>query len=298
LIDEIGVYGIRLTEIPQQSSPSTVSITEYITGGQEFSEVPFSRYPGPDEYRVDYGVRGKQSGLVQFSRFDDGRTVVVTYYGLGAVLSRENIDELIETNDSVQQAALDEIGTQGGSFKPLTDSEQMNGILSSVVGAYSLTWTCPQGVYFIRLLLVGEGGGNSSENSTFNSTTLVAWASNFDTGGGGGRATLNEPTKVPPPNYSYSWPPTSMPVTAIGNVVGKQGTGSLKTSVPTSNVMLVNSVTYAGQPDDINGAPAAESVWSIVSVTPGTTYTIALGSAGNGSQNEGLGFVLLEYITK
>lgn len=85
-------YGIQLSEVPQKATPSTLSIEEVGTGTPTtFTEVPFNQAPGAGEFRVDYETTNQfGTGRIQFNGADDGKQVLVTYYGLGSIVSPDN----------------------------------------------------------------------------------------------------------------------------------------------------------------------------------------------------------------
>lgn len=85
-------YGIQLSEVPQKATPSNLSIEESGTGTPTtFTEVPFNQAPGAGEFRVDYETTNQfGTGRIQFNGADDGKQVLVTYYGLGSIVSPDN----------------------------------------------------------------------------------------------------------------------------------------------------------------------------------------------------------------
>lgn len=94
-------YGIQLSEVPQKATPSTLSIEEAGTGTPTtFTEVPFNQAPGAGEFRVDYETTNQfGTGRIQFNGADDGKQVLVTYYGLGTIVSPDNLALALDQED-------------------------------------------------------------------------------------------------------------------------------------------------------------------------------------------------------
>lgn len=135
LITELGIYGIRLYESPFKDVPSTVIATGVGTGAPSYTEVSFSTAPGANQFRVDYGDLGKETGLMQFNSANNGMTVSVDYFGKGSILSEENISEVAAV--AIKVIKKMDVFTSSG------------------------TWTRPDGVTSIKVTVIGGGGGGA-----------------------------------------------------------------------------------------------------------------------------------------
>lgn len=83
-IADWNAYGIELDEAPDRDY--AVTIVEDVTGGATFTEVGQAVSPSAGEYRVDYDDDGFfATGRVEFNSADNGKAVLVSYYGRGQV---------------------------------------------------------------------------------------------------------------------------------------------------------------------------------------------------------------------
>lgn len=93
-------YQIHLDEIPKEDSPSTLFINEQ--GGSPFTEVSFTTVPAAGQFRVTYGGDGTTTqttagqGIVEFNVTDAGKTMEVKYFGLGNILQKQFINEILK----------------------------------------------------------------------------------------------------------------------------------------------------------------------------------------------------------
>lgn len=82
-------YTIRLAEVPQKTDPSSISLT---IAGVAASEV--AAQPAAGEFWPDYstsadGDTNWNTGLIKFNAADAGKTVVVSYNGMGSLASAD-----------------------------------------------------------------------------------------------------------------------------------------------------------------------------------------------------------------
>lgn len=80
-------YTIRLAEVPQKTTPSSITLT---IAGTAASEVAAT--PAAGEFWVDYSTGadsddGWNTGTIQFNSADAGKTVLVNYNGMGTLVS-------------------------------------------------------------------------------------------------------------------------------------------------------------------------------------------------------------------
>lgn len=96
---EANAYGIRLKEAPQKSNPSTVSIVENASGGSTFTEITARTAPSSGQFWVDYDADTfTGTGFIEFNSADNGTSVLVDYYGLGAVVKYGSVPQFDTTN--------------------------------------------------------------------------------------------------------------------------------------------------------------------------------------------------------
>ena len=102
-------HQIKLFEIPQETAPSTFSVTPS-AGGDALREVGFNQAPASGEYRVSYsGVLG--AGIVEFNAAQKGVQMDIKYYGLGtieqkiALLLNTGYTFIIASSDSYYERA-------------------------------------------------------------------------------------------------------------------------------------------------------------------------------------------------
>ena len=79
-------YTIRLAEVPQKTSPTTLQV-KFQNGGllTEVSEEPAQGQYWPDYLTTEHGIEGWNTGTLKFSAADAGKTVLVTYNGMGTL---------------------------------------------------------------------------------------------------------------------------------------------------------------------------------------------------------------------
>lgn len=82
--EDAKIYLIRLHEAPQFDNPSSMTIMEDTI---EYEEVPRGTGPATEQYRVDYDADTFfGTGIIEFNSVDVGKTVKVSYQGLGTVV--------------------------------------------------------------------------------------------------------------------------------------------------------------------------------------------------------------------
>lgn len=179
-------YTIRLKEVPVKDSPSTVSLT--IAG---VSAVEVAADPAAGEFRCDYTTGADEddnwnTGLIQFNAADAGKTVVVSYNGMGTLASVNTGLTLPawakyrgDGSDGDFIAAGGEILSGVKQYKSFT----IGAGLTVNVGTEPLTILC-QGDVLIDGTLNGAGNQGGTGSSTASGGTGVG-------GGGNGGAQEN-----------------------------------------------------------------------------------------------------------
>jgi len=91
-------YLVKLNESPVLSLPSTVSAKIKETG-QELKEVAKSKVPAKNEFAVNYDE--KANGEVLVNSFYKGKTLQVSYQGLGSNINKNLLQSLAFTGDRI-----------------------------------------------------------------------------------------------------------------------------------------------------------------------------------------------------
>lgn len=80
-------YTVRLNEVPQKTDPSTLKV--YYSGGAALTEVAATPEAGqfwPDYNTTEHGVDDWNTGTLLFNAADAGKTIKVSYNGIGALV--------------------------------------------------------------------------------------------------------------------------------------------------------------------------------------------------------------------
>lgn len=97
-------FVIKLIEVPQKTAPTTVQVK--LTNGQLFTEVSEEPAQGqywPDYLTTEHGVAGWNTGTIKFSAADAGKTVLVSYNGMGTLTDERLLDQVdISVTSSTQ----------------------------------------------------------------------------------------------------------------------------------------------------------------------------------------------------
>lgn len=141
-------YTIRLDEVPCKADPSTLKVTYRDTGAQ-LTEV--AAQPAAGQYWPDYlttAVEGWNTGTILFNAADAGKTVLVSYQGMGTLVdtrapeflevdvtgSTQPQREAIVTN--ITSASDGKVTTPGGG-----DFTGSRGRIQTVPGVSAGTYT-------------------------------------------------------------------------------------------------------------------------------------------------------------
>ena len=105
-------YIIRLTEVPFKENPGTLEI-EFATGGNPLEEV--SVFPAQGQFWPDYntyalGDKTWNTGTILFNAADAGKTVKVSYKGLGTLVDARSV------LDSILAATADKLRFTTGTI--------------------------------------------------------------------------------------------------------------------------------------------------------------------------------------
>jgi hypothetical protein len=94
--DDWNANGIQLMEGVYLDNPSSIVITENVTGGATFTEVPRATTPGTGQYRVDYDAENfSGTSRIEFNASAVGTEVVVDYRGTGLLATTDNYAEYL-----------------------------------------------------------------------------------------------------------------------------------------------------------------------------------------------------------
>ena len=94
-------YWVYLDEIPRKDTPKTVSIAETSPGTTAFTEVSFTTTPAAGQFRVVYGAEPASTsgvigqGIIEFNSADAGKSIDISYYGLGAILQNQFLNKML-----------------------------------------------------------------------------------------------------------------------------------------------------------------------------------------------------------
>lgn len=265
-------YIIRLDEVPQKDSPTSISLT---IGGAAATEV--SAQPASGQYWPDYstGADGDESwntGTILFNSADKGKAVVVSYQGLGT----------------------------------LVDVERTTAIHGVKVFTSSGTWTCPNGVDHVVVSGCGAGGGSggiNTDSAAVGASGGAGGATSFGsllTLAGGGVGTGGAVNGNGIGNHVVDGTPGADGNSALKVFAPYYGVGGSRASVSSSTQDSDSGITY-GYTYSGAGGSGATRLFAPLTVAAGTTYTITIGSGGAGgsddvSGNAGAsGILVLQY---
>lgn len=140
-IPETSPYTIRLIEVPRKDSPSTLVVK--FKGGSTLSEVAAN--PSSGQFWADYntnptGYDNWNTGTLLFSSADAGKTVQVTYNGIGTLVDdRINTQMSISVTGSTQpQRNIFEVdGFDGNVYDSKTTTGSAGDIRQTKITFYS-----------------------------------------------------------------------------------------------------------------------------------------------------------------
>jgi hypothetical protein len=176
--DDWNANGIQLMEGVYLDNPSSIVITENVTGGATFTEVPRATTPGTGQYRVDYDAENfSGTSRIEFNASAVGTEVVVDYRGTGLLATTDNYAEYlafttipgpvtVEGNWAIERNARYEFpstetfstsgneafdcsdislflktgGTGTYTLSNMTEGQTIRIIVSSTGSAYTITW--------------------------------------------------------------------------------------------------------------------------------------------------------------
>ena len=140
-------YTIRLNEVPYKADPSTLKVT-YKDSGAQLTEV--AAQPEAGQYWPDYSttaVKEWNTGTLLFNAADAGKTVLVSYQGMGTLVDTR-APELLEVDvtgstqpkreaivSSISSAADGNMTTGSGEFSDI------RGRIQTVPGVSAGTYT-------------------------------------------------------------------------------------------------------------------------------------------------------------
>lgn len=97
-------YTIRLNEVPQKTEPTTMQVKFKNSGAlTEVSAIPAQGQYWPDYLTIEHGDADWNTGTLLFNAADAGKTVQVTYNGLGALVDDRLLNQVeIDVTSSTQ----------------------------------------------------------------------------------------------------------------------------------------------------------------------------------------------------
>ncbi|WP_297018143.1 hypothetical protein [uncultured Dialister sp.] len=120
-------YEIKLVEVPQKTDPSTLHIS--FSSGQVLTEV--AAQPAQGQYWPDYltkahGIADWNTGTILFNAQDAGKTVVVSYNGIGTLVDSRIASQLTVNVSSSTQPDREAIVNEAVSYDSTMTSGKGN----------------------------------------------------------------------------------------------------------------------------------------------------------------------------
>lgn len=200
IIPDVSPFVVRLNEVPQKKDPSNMKVVyvDETTGAPTTTALTeVAATPGAGEFRPDYSTNADgdedwNTGLIEFSSADAGKSIQVSYTGMGTLAGVKN--------NRFPAWWLDRGDGSDGDFRP-TGNTTISGEKKyrSVFIKQGITVTCSDNTYFkvigsfvnLGTIIVnpsgGVGGRVSSLGDDFVLTTVPGsgGASNGGAGKGG-----------------------------------------------------------------------------------------------------------------
>lgn len=198
IIPENSPYYIRLNEVPQKNSPSTMAVKEItnisttVTYGQTFNEVAANPAAGEFWPDCNTGANGDDNwntGLIAFNAADAGKIIEVTYTGTGTLAG--------VTSNHWPSWYTDRGDGSDGDFVP-TGNTTISGVKNykSVFIKSGITVTVDkaaiikcQGAFVNRGTITSNGKGSSGGKGNSSGNDGGTGGSGYTAGGAGGSYT-------------------------------------------------------------------------------------------------------------
>jgi hypothetical protein len=147
-------YTIRLAEVPQKTSPTTVQV-KFQNGAllTEVSEEPAQGQYWPDYLTTEHGIEGWNTGTLKFSAADAGKTVLVTYNGMGTLTDDRLIDQVEIAVTSSTQPEREALVMGINSWDNTITSGPEHHSFETARGRIKTHRGIPAGTYSLRRIL-------------------------------------------------------------------------------------------------------------------------------------------------
>lgn len=147
-------YTIRLAEVPQKTSPTTLQV-KFQNGGllTEVSEEPAQGQYWPDYLTTEHGIEGWNTGTLKFSAADAGKTVLVTYNGMGTLTDDRLIDQVEIAVTSSTQPEREALVMGINSWDNTITSGPEHHSFETARGRIKTHRGIPAGTYSLRRIL-------------------------------------------------------------------------------------------------------------------------------------------------
>lgn len=137
-------YTVRLNEVPQKADPSTLKVS--YPDGAALTEVAATPEAGqfwPDYNTTSHGVEDWNTGTLLFNAADAGKTITVSYNGIGALVDDRVADMLeVTVTASTQPSRYIDSSYVPGSYDGTTGSGNISrGRLTQAAGIEAGTYT-------------------------------------------------------------------------------------------------------------------------------------------------------------
>lgn len=147
-------YTIRLAEVPQKTSPTTMQV-KFQNGAllTEVSEEPAQGQYWPDYLTTEHGIEGWNTGTLKFSAADAGKTVRVTYNGMGTLNDDRLIDQVEIAVTSSTQPEREAVVSGVNSWDNTITSGPERHAFETARGRIKTHRGIPAGTYSLRRIL-------------------------------------------------------------------------------------------------------------------------------------------------
>lgn len=147
-------YTIRLNEVPQKTEPTTLQVK--FTNGTALTEVAAQPTQGqfwPDYNTTEHGVADWNTGTLLFSAADAGKTVLVSYNGLGTLVDDRllNMAEMAVTSSTQPERSATVRGVS--SYDTLIDELNPRHYYQTSEGLIKTHKGIKAGTYTIRRMI-------------------------------------------------------------------------------------------------------------------------------------------------
>lgn len=132
-------YTVRLIEVPRKDSPTTIQV-QFSDGGilSEVSSTPAAGQYFPDYLTTAHGLSDWNTGTLLFNAADAGKTITVSYKGIGT-LTDDRLENMLEmTFTGSKQANINLTANLALVNSSLTSDETVTGIAAGTKSLHTI----------------------------------------------------------------------------------------------------------------------------------------------------------------